>query len=451
MNCMENNTDTYFSVVSAIEAKRRFGRMYGRDVTSRFLDAVNHPEKGMKIIHIAGTNGKGSTAAGLERLLREDGFSTGLFTSPHLVDFAERIKYNGADIKREDVVRIGSMILSRTVTIDGKSYYLPDDIEDTMFDDSLLMALIFFKEKKCDYVILETGLGGLHDSTSGLSETPVLSIITRIGLDHCAILGNTIEEIAHEKAGILKRDTVLILSENDERARAVIRKVAGSLSLETVDMNEGSSFSAAAGEIVKKYPSSLKGTYQKENLTTAAAAFLRLKYGPDFQGFNELSKEDREKIKKAFISISWPGRMQILSEDPVIIADGAHNPQGVKALHDSLIKLFGDEKYIFATAVLRDKDMKDMVEIMAPLCGTVYISPVENQRALSPDLLSNEYSVYIDKKDIHICKSTEETIRLSSADGKRTGRKVIAFGSLYFIGDLLYELKKYISCNSKNI
>lgn len=442
MNCRENDKDEYIRVVSAIEEKRRFGLMYGRDVTSHFLDAVNHPEKGMKIIHIAGTNGKGSTAAGLERLLRESGFSTGLFTSPHLVDFTERIKYNGTDIERQDVTRLGSMILSRTITIDGKSFDLPDGIEDTMFDDALLMALIFFREKKCDYVILETGLGGLHDSTSGLSETPVLSIITRIGLDHCAILGNTVEEIAHEKAGILKPGTVLVLAENDEKAGAVIKEEADELSIETVDMNEKSPFSIAAEEIVKKYPSSLIGSYQKENLATAAAAFLRLKFGPYFQGFDEVSEEDREKIKKAFMSISWPGRMQILSHDPVIIADGAHNPQGVKALHDSLIKLFGDEKYIFATAVLRDKDMKDMVKIMAPLCGAVYISPVENQRALSPDLLANEYCAYINKKDVHICKSIQETIRRSSADGEMTGRKVIAFGSLYFIGELFHELKK---------
>ena len=165
--------------------RRRFGKACGRQVAEELLARLNCPERGMRVIHIAGTNGKGSTAAFVSSILQAAGFCVGQFTSPHLVDFTERIQVNGRQISREDAARLGQRLLD-----------LPMELECTMFDLCLGMALLYFRERRCDFVVLETGLGGRLDSTSGLSQVPLVSVVTNIGLDHVQILGDTLEEIA---------------------------------------------------------------------------------------------------------------------------------------------------------------------------------------------------------------------------------------------------------------
>ena len=184
----------YEEIVTAIMGRRRFGKACGRQVAEELLARLNCPERGMRVIHIAGTNGKGSTAAFVSSILQAAGFCVGQFTSPHLVDFTERIQVNGRQISREDAARLGQRLLD-----------LPMELECTMFDLCLGMALLYFRERRCDFVVLETGLGGRLDSTSGLSQVPLVSVVTNIGLDHVQILGDTLEEIAAEKAGIFKR------------------------------------------------------------------------------------------------------------------------------------------------------------------------------------------------------------------------------------------------------
>ena len=181
----------YEEIIEIIQSKRRFGKAYGRDVTAEMMDLLGHPEEGMQIIHIAGTNGKGSTAAFVSSILHAAGFVVGRFTSPHLIRFTERIVVDGQEISKEDVVRFGEQLLD-----------LPMTQECTMFDLCLGMAILYFKERICDYVVLETGLGGAKDSTAGLSIVPLVCAFTNIGFDHTAILGNTIEEIAAEKAEV---------------------------------------------------------------------------------------------------------------------------------------------------------------------------------------------------------------------------------------------------------
>ena len=184
---------TYQQVVDTIENKRRFGKACGKEVTEELLELLGHPEEGMKILHIAGTNGKGSTAAFATSILMQQGYSVGTFTSPHLVKFNERIMVQGQQISDEDVTRIGTLLLELT-----------PELEPTMFDYCLAMGLIYFKEKNISHMVLETGLGGAKDSSSGLQTIPEVCAITSIGLEHTAILGDTIEKIAKEKAGIIK-------------------------------------------------------------------------------------------------------------------------------------------------------------------------------------------------------------------------------------------------------
>ena len=180
----------YEEIIEIIQSKRRFGKAYGRDVTAEMMERLEHPEADMKIVHIAGTNGKGSTAAFVSSILHAAGFVVGRFTSPHLIRFTERIVVDGEEIGKDDVIRLGERVLA-----------LPMRQETTMFDLCLGMAVLYFKEKNCDFVVLETGLGGAKDSTAGLSVVPEVCAFTNIGYDHTAILGNTIEEIAAEKPG----------------------------------------------------------------------------------------------------------------------------------------------------------------------------------------------------------------------------------------------------------
>ena len=196
----------YKEVINTIENKRRFGNLKGVEISERMLEILGHPEKDLKIVHIAGTNGKGSVSAFLHSIFEQAGLKVGMFTSPHLVDFRERIQINGEMISKEDVERIGNELLS----IDFGVY-------PTMFDYCLAMALLYYNEKQCDVVVLETGLGGKYDSTNACG-IPDVTVIAKIGFDHMAILGNTLSQIAGEKAGILKKGTKLVMESQEKEA-----------------------------------------------------------------------------------------------------------------------------------------------------------------------------------------------------------------------------------------
>ena len=217
----------YEEIVTAIMGRRRFGKACGRQVAEELLARLNCPERGMRVIHIAGTNGKGSTAAFVSSILQAAGFCVGQFTSPHLVDFTERIQVNGRQISREDAARLGQRLLD-----------LPMELECTMFDLCLGMALLYFRERRCDFVVLETGLGGRLDSTSGLSQVPLVSVVTNIGLDHVQILGDTLEEIAAEKAGIFKPGTEAVFGKMAAAARRVLIKRCEELGIPWRDAGE---------------------------------------------------------------------------------------------------------------------------------------------------------------------------------------------------------------------
>ena len=203
-------TLTYEETVTAIENKRRFGNLKGVEISKIMLEKLGHPEKDLRIIHIAGTNGKGSVSAFLRSVFECAGLKTGMFTSPHLVDFRERIQVQGDMISKEDTMRLGNRLLS-----------MDFGVCPTMFDYCLAMALLYFKEQKCDVVILETGLGGTYDSTNACG-VPDVTVIAKIGFDHMAILGDTLAQIAAEKAGIIKHGTALVLESQEKEAMDVL-------------------------------------------------------------------------------------------------------------------------------------------------------------------------------------------------------------------------------------
>ncbi len=407
---------TYEEIVNIIDNKRRFGKACGRDVTIEFMEALGHPENGLHIIHIAGTNGKGSVAAFVSSILRAASFSSekklkvGLFTSPHLIDYTERIQIDGKQISREDVTRIGSKLLE---------YKL--ELEPTMFDYWLAMAMVYFKEQGVDYVVLETGLGGRLDSTNGLGQAPEVCAITSIGLEHTQFLGNTVAEIASEKAGIIKAGVPVVVGQMADDALAVIKAKSAEM---------GCKFSMAT-ELDATVKLGLFGGYQRKNAATAVEIIKNLSL-----------EIDEKTIKEGLSRAVWPGRMQIISNDPFILIDGAHNPSGVRALYDSLKAEFPNEKFSFIMAVMADKDYAEMAEIISPISDCIYAVSFEYSRALQAENLT---SALVERGINSIaCDNYEMALQKAISEGK----KIIVMGSLYFIGEVLHDKNKAGSMRS---
>ena len=399
---------TYEQVVNTIDNKHRFGKACGRDVTLEFMEALGHPEQGMHIIHIAGTNGKGSVAAFVSSILQAASFSSekpfkvGMFSSPHLIDYTERIQVDGKQIAREDVTRLGEQLLGVELKL-----------EPTMFDYWLAMAMLYFKEQHVDYVVLETGLGGSKDSTNGLSQLPEVCAITSIGLEHTQYLGDTLEAIAGEKAGIIKAGVPVVMGQMEPEASEVIEAKCRELGCPLTK----------AGEVDKSQKLGLFGAYQRKNASVAVEVIKNLSI-----------TVDNLTIAKGLANAVWPGRMQIISRSPVIMVDGAHNPSGVKALYESLVSEFPNEGFSFIMAVMADKDYAGMAEIIRPVANRIFTVTVESDRALQ----ARELAQVLKEKGIEAsaCDTYEEA--LTSA--KNFNDKIIVFGSLYFIGEILGRL-----------
>lgn len=396
---------TYEEIVYTIDNKRRFGKACGRDVTKELMKALDYPEKDLHIIHIAGTNGKGSVAAFVSSILQaasfasKDHFKVGLFTSPHLIEYTERIQIDGKQISRDDVTRLGERLLS-----------LELNLEPTMFDYWLAMAMLYFNEQNVKYVVLETGLGGAKDSTNGLSVKPEVCAITSIGLEHTQYLGNTLGEIAGEKAGIIKAGVPVVIGEMPDEASEVIINKCKELGCQYT----------MAGEVSQDKKLGLFGNYQRKNAAVAIETVKSLKLAINNQN-----------IDSGLAKAVWPGRMQIISEHPFIMVDGAHNPSGVQALYESLHAEFPKEKISFIMAVMADKDYLSMAKIMAPIAQRIYTVTVESDRALQAKELADAIGeLGIDAKS---CDSYQDALNQALSQDE----KVVAFGSLYFIGEVL--------------
>lgn len=438
---------SYEEVIHEIENKRRFGNLTGVEITAQMLEQFSHPERGMNIIHIAGTNGKGSVSAFLCSILQNAGLKTGMFTSPHLVDFRERIRVNGEMISREDTYRLGKMLLKTDFSV-----------YPTMFDYCLLMAVLYFKEQQCDVVIMETGLGGRLDSTNALG-VPKISVITKIGYDHMAILGDTLNKIALEKAGIIKKGSFLVMESQEKEAEEVLLHAAKDAGVEDFVMIQKEDI-CAKGIRIQQMEESLEtwnredtfgqktmytqsfsygnyqdikmkmlGVHQYENAAAAilAAEHFLAEYLSLPVSHEKIETAVREGIFKTF----WKGRMEILSKNPFFMVDGAHNSNGVSALKESLAHLFPGEKFHFIMGVMADKDYEEMVKMLLPFALDFKTVTVESNRALQADALAE----CIRKGGVltECCQSLEEALPDFTCQSEE---KTIAFGSLYFIGDI---------------
>lgn len=396
---------TYEEVIDKIENSRRFGNLPGVEVTRRMLAALGNPQEGLRYIHVAGTNGKGSTCAFLNNIFTQAGLKCGCFTSPHLIHFEERITVGRLMISKDAVTRIGNELLA-----------MDFGVTPTMFDYCLVMALLYFKDCGCDVAVMETGLGGRLDSTNALGN-PMVAVITRIGYDHMAILGNTLTEIASEKAGILKENVPAVFAPQEEEALAVLQQHPGTLVSES-DMQQ-----------VAAMRPGLTGAYQLEN---GAAAMLAARSFFAQTGFDPAKAE--AAIEKGIHTAVWKGRMELLSEEPFLMVDGAHNSNGIHALAESLRQLYPNEKFHFVMGVMADKDYEKMIEELLPLAIDFVTVTPESSRALQAESLAEDI-----RNHGVPARSIERVADVLALP--KMGEKTIALGSLYFIGELeaLYE------------
>ena len=404
---------TYEEVIRQIENTHRFGNLPGVEAMEHVLKQLAGINGKLPFVHIAGTNGKGSVCAFMTEIFRKSGLKAGAFISPHVVVFEERISVNGQMISREDVARLGNKLLDTDFGVNL-----------TMFDYCLAMALMYFTEQGCDIMVIETGLGGRLDSTNAIG-LPLATVITKIGYDHVAILGDKLEDIAREKAGIIKTGSHVFSEQQEEEAEAVIRDAADKCQVQLTFVTKEEI------EAASKYNLSLLGVHQWENAAVAklAAEYVLEKFiNAAVTDGNKLKKNEPEIIS-ALRETVWQGRMEILSQKPFFMVDGAHNGHGVLALRDSLKTLYPCEKFHMIMAVMADKDYKAMVEELLPYAEDFVAVNMDNSRALQAKDLAefiNSRGVKADCVD-----SVEEALKTLRADTKN-----LAFGSLYFIGEI---------------
>jgi len=423
---------SYDEVINIIENTRRFGNLTGYEVSKRMLEQLGNPQSGIPFVHVAGTNGKGSTTAFLCKILQQTGKKIGMFTSPHLICFEERIRINDVYISKEDVTRLGNQLLE-----------MEFDVTPTMFDYCLAMAVLYFKEQDCDLMVMETGIGGRYDSTNALG-APEVAVITKIGLDHTGILGDTLEAIAREKAGIIKEGSPVVVSLQQDSITDVLLDIY----MQVNGRKEKGFFQISEEHLayVSEVDMKMKGAFQIENAATAMLTAKVLFQKWQECGSIKLSLKQQESAIRTGISTTfWKGRMELVNESPFFMIDGAHNAHGVHALAESLKELYPGEKFHFIMAVMADKDYEDMIAELLPLAIDFVTVTPESDRALQ----ASELAECVAKKGVKAsyAENMETVIRpLLSQVPIIEQHKTIAFGSLYFIGEIeamLQENKTY--------
>ena len=321
----------YHEALEYINDKDKFGSRLGLDSIGKLLSLLGNPQKGLNYIHIGGTNGKGSTASYLAHVLKAGGYKVGLFTSPYIERFNERIQINGEDIPNETLGRLTSTIREKADIMVKKGYDHP-----TTFEIITAIGFMYFKEERTDYAILEVGLGGRFDSTN-IIDKPLVSVITTIDFDHIDILGDTLGKIAYQKAGIIKDNSIVISYPQEEESLEVLKKVSREKNsefylcpMENINIksasNRGSIFDFQYKDTkIEDIKIKMLGEYQVYNAALALTTLLIMKE-------RELLSIEKEDIYRGLNDTKWPGRLEIIGEDPIFLIDGAHNVQGLAHL-----------------------------------------------------------------------------------------------------------------------
>ena len=414
---------TYDEALEYIHTISWRGSKRGLSRTQALLKKLGSPEKKLKFVHVAGTNGKGSTCAMIESVLRAAGYKTGLYTSPYIARFNERIRVNGENIGDDELARLVEFV---------KPYAEAEEDKPTEFELITVLGFLYFVEKQCDIVVLEVGMGGEFDSTNVIP-APEAAVITALGLDHTKHLGPTIADIARAKAGIIKHGCNVVVygaesdamdvieGKCDQQNATLIRTDFSKLNIVKHDLT-GSVIDF--GEL-KGIKLPLAGCYQPYNAALAITTLLLLR--------NKGWKIDEHAIFLGLSEVRWPGRFELLRTEPVFLLDGAHNPHGIKAAVKSLEENTPGKKVVFLTGVMADKDVGEMFPLLAPIAECFITVTPDNHRALPAD----EYAKMISESGLRACAadSIPDGVKLA-IDTAGSDGVVCALGSLYFSQDV---------------
>ena len=413
----------YKSSLEYVYSLESFGIKLGLKRIRFLLKKLGSPEKKMKIIHVAGTNGKGSVCAMLSSILGEK-YRVGRYTSPNLVDVRERITINGRMISKNDFSRI----MTRIKKINVPSCFG----HPTFFETLTAVALKYFHEKNIDFAVLETGLGGRLDATNIVK--PLVSVITNVSMEHEDVLGDTLEKIAGEKAGIIKKNVPVVTSAKNKKVLKVIKWACAENKCRLINVSENAKIRKLSHNLdgqffdlqtkKNKYFNlriPLLGKHQLVNAATALSVIELL------GGFSEMD------VRNGFSKTKWPGRLEIINRNPLIVVDGAHNPDCMKKLKSAVMEYFSYDNLILILGILSDKNIKKMVKIIAPPSDIIVITKPGTERAADPKIIKNEAEKYIRTVVV------KDNVKNASDYAKSIAKKndmILITGSLYTVGDV---------------
>lgn len=422
----------YNEALQFIHESHKFGMRLGLDNIKKLLELLGDPQNNLKIIHVAGTNGKGSTCSFISSILKEGGYKVGLYTSPFLETFTERIRINGENIPEEEVGKIVSLIKEKIEIMFSEGYSYP-----TEFEIVTAMAFYYYNQEKVDFVALEVGLGGRYDATNVIDK-PVVSVITSISLDHTGILGDTLGKIAFEKGGIIKEDCPTIVYPQQEEASEVIKNICAekkskyiecdfkNIEIKSSNINLQIYNCNINGKELRDLEIKLIGDHQIKNSIVALNAI-------EYLNAIKITNISEENIRKGLLETKWPGRIEKISENPMFIIDGAHNEEGAKSLANSIDKYFENKNKILVIGMLEDKDIESVLDLLIPKFNNVITTTPDNPRAIDANKLKEKierYNIEVTCKT-NIKEAVDYALQISNKDDV-----IISAGSLYMIGNV---------------
>lgn len=421
---------TYQEALEYIHTRPRFTPERASDRMEQLLGKLGHPERELSFVHVTGTNGKGSVSAMLAGMLRASGQKTGLFISPYILEFRERMQINGEMIPESDLARLTGKVRPAVEAMEQEGCPVNEFMTVTA------IGMLWFWEQRCDIVVLEVGIGGFHDATNCIP-APRLSVIMGIGLDHTAILGSTIEEIARDKSGIIKGNPAVLYPEQDERAAAVIMErcaETGSTltvpSLATLSIQSESFSGTVFTYGGTSYTLPLIGRYQVKNAVTAIT-------GAQILGIPERA------VREGLLHVHFPVRLEAVHKNPTVLLDGAHNVHGMTALRDSILPLKGDRKLTAVVGMMRDKDFADALAVIAPVCDRMVTVTVDYPRTAQAEEIAAAAAPYCD--DITPFADWKEGLDYGMKKAGEEDGLMICCGSLFLAADTRHYFADYLT------
>ena len=422
----------YVQAINFIHSTSNFGSKLGLKNTTRLTELLGNPQNSFKIIHIAGTNGKGSTSNMIHDVLMASGYKVGLFISPYLEEFSERIQINKVQIDNYSLARIATLVKEKIDIMLKEGYNHP-----TEFEVITAIGFKYFEEQKIDILVLEVGLGGRFDATNVVKDT-LVSVITSISYDHMDVLGNTLEEIAFEKAGIIKENSKVVIYPQENKVKDVIKSVAKDKNSEVYEADENN-ISKIKGDLSVQWLSYSKtdifnlpefkinflGIHQQYNALTAILALEVVKK----LGYNITE----ENIIKGLAGCRFAGRFEVVNKNPTIVLDGGHNINGIEYFAKAVREYFQDKKIILFYGMLIDKNPDNVIDYLTPISKEIYTLTPSNPRAMQSDDLAELIKKHTSVKTTPL-HNYNDTIEIIKDLGDE---EVVAFvGSLYMIGEI---------------